>query len=176
MAVLLNIPNKNAHLELIQPEHIDQLYELLESNRDYLQRNIPGIDAIRTREDLQKRWTVSKENSLHFGLWLNKNQLIGRCRLTRNPETGCADFGYWLDESFQGQGLMTAAVEALTKFAFEQWNANRVEIHCGDSNLRSRGIPERLGFCNEGISSKYPPIELNGRLVQSIVYSKIRSM
>ncbi|CAF1181122.1 unnamed protein product [Adineta steineri] len=172
----LNLPNKEAYLELIQPEHIDQLYQLLESNRKYLQKNIPGIDSLQTRDDLQRRWGTSKENSLHFGLWLNKNQLIGRCRLTRDVNTCSADIGYWISESFQGKGLMTSAVEQLIKFAFEKWNIKRMEIHCGVNNLKSRAIPERLGFSNEGISQMYPSILLNGQMLESIVYSKNNSI
>ncbi|UJR11345.1 hypothetical protein I4U23_015526 [Adineta vaga] len=180
MTMLMNIPrlylpNREAYLELIQPDQIDRLYELIELNRDYLHRHICGIDVLRTREDVQKRWGTPRENSLPFGLWLNENQMVGRCRLTRNVETNSADIGYWLGESFQGQGLITAAVEQLMKFAFEQWNVNRMEIHCGDKNLKSRAIPERLGFFNGGMSSTYPPIEINGQIVHTIVYFKNRS-
>src|SRR5579871_216558 len=84
-----------AYIELIEPEHMDKFYELFELNRDYLSENIPGIDLIKTREDLQQRWATPKENSMPFGIWLNENQLIGRCRLTRFENSSTADIGYW---------------------------------------------------------------------------------
>ena len=67
---------------------------------------------------------------------------------------------------------MTAAVAACIRFAFEEWNVERMEIHCGETNLKSRAIPERLGFLNEGISSIHPLVEVNGQMIQSITYSK----
>jgi ribosomal-protein-serine acetyltransferase len=57
---------------------------------------------------------------------------------------------------------MTSAVEELVKFAFEKCNVKRIEIHCGVNNLKSRSIPERLGFINEGISQTDQPVQLNG--------------
>jgi ribosomal-protein-serine acetyltransferase len=59
--------------------------------------------------------------------------------------------GYWLAESAQGRGVMTRAVGALTNHALETWQLNRVEIRAGVANARSRAIPERLGFKQEGV-------------------------
>jgi len=129
-------------IELIQPEHSNQLYELFELNRDYLRLHINGIDLIQTREDVFQRWDTLRDNSLSLGIWLNETQMIGRCRLTRYCQSNCADIGYWLSESYQGQGLMTAAVAACIRFVFEQWNVESMKIHCGKNNLKSRAIPE----------------------------------
>jgi ribosomal-protein-serine acetyltransferase len=161
---------------LIQPEHLNQLYELFELNRNYLRLHIPGIDSLQTRDDILKRWGALRDNSLSLGIWLNETQMIGRCRLTRNDKSNYADIGYWLSESYQGQGLMTAAVAACVRFAFQEWNVERFEIQCGENNLKSRAIPERLGFLNEGISSIQPLVEVNGQMVRSITYSMCHSV
>lgn len=58
--------------------------------------------------------------------------------------------GYWLGEEFSGQGTMTAAVRAMTDHALRTWELNRVEIGAATENRRSRAIPERLGFREEG--------------------------
>ena len=58
--------------------------------------------------------------------------------------------GYWLAEDQQGRGIATVAVRALVEHAFAAWALNRVEIRAGVDNLRSRAIPERLGFREEG--------------------------
>jgi ribosomal-protein-serine acetyltransferase len=59
--------------------------------------------------------------------------------------------GYWLAADQQGRGTMTAAVRALTAFAFDEWRLNRVEIRVAEKNARSAAVPERLGFVKEGV-------------------------
>jgi ribosomal-protein-serine acetyltransferase len=167
---------QGTYIELIKPEHLDQLYELFELNRDYLRPYMNGIDLLKTREDVFQRFGVLRDNSLPLGIWLDETQLIGRCRLTQDDQSNCATIGYWLSESHQGQGLMTAAVAACIRFAFEDWNVERMEIHCGETNLKSRAIPERLGFLNEGISPTDPLVEVNGQMIQSMTYSKSNPM
>ncbi|HEX8561243.1 MAG TPA: GNAT family protein [Pyrinomonadaceae bacterium] len=60
------------------------------------------------------------------------------------------DIGYWLGAGYQGRGLMTRSCRALVGHAFGELRLNRVEIYCAVENLRSRAIPERLGFTQEG--------------------------
>jgi ribosomal-protein-serine acetyltransferase len=59
--------------------------------------------------------------------------------------------GYWLARDRQGRGIMTEAVAALTAYAFDVWNLNRVEIRVAVGNQRSAAIAKRLGFRDEGI-------------------------
>lgn len=61
-----------------------------------------------------------------------------------------ADIGYWLGSEFTGRGLMTKCCRALVEHAFRELRLNRVEIFCAVENRRSRRIPERLGFKEEG--------------------------
>lgn len=60
------------------------------------------------------------------------------------------DIGYWLGSAYQGRGIMTRACRALVEHAFRELRLNRVEIYCAVENRRSRRIPERLGFRQEG--------------------------
>lgn len=167
---------QGVYIDLIQPEHKNQLYEVFELNRDYLRRCMKGIDSIQTPEDNFRRWGTLRDNSLPLGIWLNETQMIGRCRLTRDDQSNCVDIGYWLSQPYQGQGIMTAAVAVCIQFAFQQWNVERIEINCGENNLKSRAIPERLGFLNESISKIYPLVEVNGQMIQSVTYSKCNPM
>jgi len=62
---------------------------------------------------------------------------------------------------------------ALTKLAFEQLNALRVEIRCDDRNHKSSRVAERAGFQLEGIL-RNESHGLDGSLRSTRVYSKIR--
>jgi len=68
-----------------------------------------------------------------------------------NGANRSTSIGYWLGERFQGSGVMTKSCKALIEYAFRELKLNRVEIRCAEKNLRSRAIPERLGFVNEGM-------------------------
>ena len=51
----------------------------------------------------------------------------------------------------QGRGIVTRSCRALVDYMFEQLSMNRVVIRALADNVRSRGIPHRLGFTLEGI-------------------------
>jgi ribosomal-protein-serine acetyltransferase len=79
--------------------------------------------------------------------------------------------GYWLGGSFQGRGTMTAAVRALTAHALLAWELNRVEIRVASENSRSRAIPERLGFREEGTLRQADRV--GDRYLDILVYSML---
>jgi ribosomal-protein-serine acetyltransferase len=59
--------------------------------------------------------------------------------------------GYYIAEEAQGKGIVTKSVKAILDYVFRELGLNRVEIRCGVHNKKSRAIPERLGFVQEGI-------------------------
>ena len=64
--------------------------------------------------------------------------------------SGIGHLGYWLGQEYIGKGIMTKAVKDLIRLGFEHWPMQKVEIRCAVKNRKSRAIPERLGFTNEG--------------------------
>ena len=61
------------------------------------------------------------------------------------------EIGYWRRAGQQGRGIVTEAVLALTRLAFDRLGARRVEIRMDDSNLPSRRVAERAGYVFEGL-------------------------
>jgi ribosomal-protein-serine acetyltransferase len=70
--------------------------------------------------------------------------LAGSCGLMSRPEDGF-EIGYWLHAAYTGQGLATRATAALVAEALRV-GAAYVMIRHDEANVRSRAIPERLGF------------------------------
>jgi ribosomal-protein-serine acetyltransferase len=66
---------------------------------------------------------------------------------------------------------MTEAVRALVTHAFEAWELNRVQIRVAVGNVRSRAIPERLGFKQEGVFRQAERI--GDRFEDIVVYSML---
>jgi len=81
--------------------------------------------------------------------------------------------GYWLAESAQGRGTMTRSVRALVDHALRTWRLHRVEIRAAVDNTRSRAIPERLGFAQEGVAREVERV--GERYVDQVVYSMLAS-
>jgi RimJ/RimL family protein N-acetyltransferase len=70
--------------------------------------------------------------------------VVGSCGLMTRPEDGF-EIGYWLHGAYTGRGLATKATAALIA---EAWRvgAAYVMIRHDEANVRSRAVPERLGF------------------------------
>ena len=58
----------------------------------------------------------------------------------------CAGIEYWLGEKYWGQGIMTAAVKLVTKYAFEKLGLRRIYAFVFPPNKASAGVLEKAGF------------------------------
>lgn len=61
-----------------------------------------------------------------------------------------AAIGYWVDQKYEGRGIITRCCRELIDYLFDSMELNRVQINCAVENFRSRAVPERLGFTLEG--------------------------
>lgn len=57
-----------------------------------------------------------------------------------------AEIGYWIGVPYWGQGLMTEAVNALIRYAFEERKLNRLWCGYFDGNEKSKRCQEKCGF------------------------------
>lgn len=71
------------------------------------------------------------------------DRLIGAISLMNRPGD---NRGFWLDPAWQGQGLMSEAVDAVTEFWFETLDQPVLQVAKAAANLRSRRISERSGM------------------------------
>jgi ribosomal-protein-serine acetyltransferase len=83
------------------------------------------------------------------------------------------EIGYWVNTKFSGNGYMTEAVKALTDFGLNQIEFKRIEIRCESTNLKSRAIPEKLGYELEGILRNDDLSADGSRLTDTCFYSII---
>jgi ribosomal-protein-serine acetyltransferase len=142
-------------LELLADAHAEELFALTDRNREYLRRWLPWLDSnkyLQNTVDFIKfsRKQYEENNSLQLCIRY-KGGLAGVIGFNKvdwlNHSTG---IGYWLSEDCQGKGIMTASCGCLLDYAFGNLGMNRAEIRCAIENKRSRAIPERLGFREEG--------------------------
>jgi RimJ/RimL family protein N-acetyltransferase len=83
------------------------------------------------------------------------------------------EIGYWCRSNRVGSGFVSEAVEAITRCAFEQLQARRVEVRMDDSNVRSWRVAERAGFTLEGVL-RCQSLAPDGEPRDTRVYAKTR--
>lgn len=181
-APLLNAPEfriSERHLvRLPTASDADELFRLTDQNRLYLRRWLPWIDHATCADDT-RRMIVSGlrqfENHQGFhAVICFDGQIVGVVGFHAiDWAHRITSIGYWLSESHQGQGLMTASCQAVIEHAFTVWNVNRIAIRCAVGNERSRAIPERLGFSHEGVQREAE--WLYDHYVDLIQYALLRS-
>ncbi len=142
-------------LRLIEERHADTLHALIDRNREHLRPWLSWAGGTRSAADTREfiRGTLRRfaaNNGFDAGIW-HRGELAGMIGVHaidwNNRKTS---IGYWLGTEFQGKGLMTAACRAVVDHVLGELGLNRVEIRCAPGNRRSRAIPERLGFVQEG--------------------------
>lgn len=63
--------------------------------------------------------------------------------------------GYWMGQSFAGQGVMSQAVNVVSSFAFDVLRLHRLEAACLPRNAASIRLLEKSGFTREGYLRQY---------------------
>lgn len=143
-------------LRLLELRHAEDLFRLTDRSRNSLRQWLPWLDGIQEVEDTvrfiestKKQYTAN--NGFQAGIWYDGELagVIGFHALSWFNRS--VSIGYWLDEFYRGQGIMTKACCAMVDHAFMDLHLNRVEIRAAVGNTLSRAIPERLGFVQEGI-------------------------
>ncbi len=163
------------YLRLLEEVDAPELHELIEANRAYLARWLPWA-ANQTFDDtldfIRRTLAQLTDNDGFQTAVVSEGGLIGMIGYHAvDWGSRSTSIGYWLDEGHQGKGTMTAAVRVLVEHALSVWELNRIEIRAAVENHRSRAIPERLGFLQEGTLRQRELI--NGRYLDCVVYSML---
>jgi ribosomal-protein-serine acetyltransferase len=167
----------DCHLRLLEEADADELSALIDANRVYLARWMPWAASQtpeRTRDFIRTtRQQLASNDGFQVAI-VRGGRIIGVAGFHGvNWMHRATSIGYWLDEHEQGQGIMTRTVRALVDHALLGWGLNRVEIHAAPENHRSRAIPERLGFREEGVLHEAERI--GDRYLDSVVYGIVAS-
>ena len=168
----------NLELRQVQYTDSDDIFNTIDTEREYLQKWLPFVEYTQKLEDTQdylKSVIEAPEQQFEYIFTIRKDNkfagLIGfKCTDRLNKKT---EIGYWLSEKSQGQGLVTKSVEKLCNFAFEELDINRIQIKCAVGNKSSINIPRKLGFYFEGIERDGEL--LTGNIFADLeIYSKLR--
>lgn len=169
--------SEGSYLRLLHESDAEELHALIEANRMYLARWLPWAAAQTPADTLAFICGAREQLAGNEGFQVailrveRISGVIGYHRVDwANRSTS---IGYWLAERRQGKGTMTEAVRRLADHALSTWELNRVEIRVAVENRRSRAIPERLGFREEGTLREAERV--GERYLDCAVYSMLGS-
>ena len=143
-------------LRELEESDADELFALVDANREHLEPWMPWVPAERSAEDVlafirATRKQIADNEGFQTAIVSPDGRIVGMVGFHGvdwlNRRTS---IGYWIARAHQGQGTMTHAVRALVDHAIGSWKLNRVTIEAAVDNARSRALPERLGFVQEG--------------------------
>ena len=152
------IDSERLYIRPILPGDGKKVHEAINRSREEFKQWLPFAHKQQTAEETEENiirayaaFLLREDIRLHI-FRKEDDAFIGATGLHRiNWDIPKFEIGYWIDTQYSGKGYMTEAVGALTRFAFQDLSANRVEIRCDPDNINSRRIPERLGYTLEGI-------------------------
>ena len=115
-----------AELRLLQERHAEELFALVDQNRERLRDWLPWVDGIRTVEDERSFIRGSLEQyasngAFAAGIW-SDGGLAGSIGLHPiDRDNRITDIGYWISADREGRGLVTMAFRAFDSTAAAEY-------------------------------------------------------
>lgn len=108
------------------------------------------------------------------GIFSDDGKVIGMVGFQGiNLRNKVAAIGYWVDEAWQGKGVMTKSVQKLIEYGWDVLDVNRYEIQAWIGNQQSIALAKRLGFIHESVLKE---IELrDGKFLDHDLYRLLPS-
>jgi ribosomal-protein-alanine N-acetyltransferase len=125
----------------------------------------PGDDlthATFRRRVRRNHQEIANDEAYPFLIFRDDDVLVGGLTLgqIKRGVVQAATLGYWLGAPHARQGFMSAAVRAVTGYAFATLRLHRIEASCLPHNEASMKLLERMGFTREGYARAY--VRING--------------
>ena len=150
-------------LVLVQPVLAEEIYTLVDNNREHLSQWMPWVESTKGVEQIQA-WIKQSLTSFAEGTGITcaillDNTIVGVIGYNEiDHALKRAKIGYWVSSEHQGKGIITRTCQHLIDHAFNDLNLEKVEIAAATENTRSRAVCERLGMELEGIITNYEKV------------------
>jgi ribosomal-protein-serine acetyltransferase len=136
-------------------EWAEEVFELIEANRAYLEPWLDWLASITTIEHTRLflfdaiRFNEGGQRCTY--LIVHRNQIVGFAALLKvDYKHHKAELGFWIAEKQQGQGIVSKACRKLLHYAFADLCLNRIVLKTMQSNQSSKAVAERIGLAREG--------------------------
>jgi ribosomal-protein-serine acetyltransferase len=166
----------DTEIRLLESRHAEELYALITRNRDHVRPWLPWADRNQTVEEVRgfiqhALGEFARGESIACAIF-HQGRIVGGIGSNTDLNNSIASIGYWIGVEHQGKGLITRCVRSLSDYLFREYKLERVEIRCQQENARSRAIPVKLGFKEEGTFRR--AFRTSGRSVDVVIYAMLR--
>lgn len=150
---------KNWKLDRISNISPEEFYNLVQNNKNHIRKTFPV--TLSSCESLEKvsfflenaiEKEKNKEGYYFYIRNLETNFLIGYvCIKNINNTISKCELAYFVDENFEGKGIISKAVSQIIAFCFNELSMNKIFICTSKINFGSQRIATKQGFLQEGI-------------------------
>lgn len=146
------LAGKNIYLIKRHHESDQEMWQAIDSNRDFLRQYLFWVDATQSFDDVAastkhfaEAWAAQKKFAYEI-IDKHSQKLLGSIDIHDIDLTNhIAAIGYWLRQDKTGFGFMSDAVNTLEKAVFAK-QIRRLEITCDQLNRASASVAIRNGY------------------------------
>jgi RimJ/RimL family protein N-acetyltransferase len=123
---------------------------------------------------LAAKITQEQGRPVQFAIRSDDDALIGGCGFDgfQISKSHRAEVGYWLAKPYWGQGIMTAVVQRVYRYAFEEFGLVKITAHVFSHNPASARVLEKCGFHEEGLLRKH--FLKDGQFIDARLFAMLR--
>ncbi len=169
---------ENLSLVQLNEDHAEELFSLVNDNREYLREWLPWLDTNTTLNDTEEfiQFTLNsyeRSQCIHMAIFYNDKLvgLIGQHEISWMHKY--TSIGYWLDKDSNGNGIMQRSLKAIIDYSFNEQELNLITLAAAVENKKSRSVAEKLNFKFEGIARQRE--WLYDHYVDHAMYSLLKS-
>ncbi|WP_088069593.1 GNAT family N-acetyltransferase [Gottfriedia luciferensis] len=155
--MLINKIDDDVSLRMFNIDDAEEFYNLTITSKAYLKEWLGWLDYIESVEDTAQNINARLKSFAENGgiprsfAIIYKGKIAGTIGFNEiNKSNKIGTIGYWLGENFQGKGIMSKAFKSLIDYGFKDLGLNKIEVSVAFENKKSRALPERFGFVEEG--------------------------
>ncbi len=161
------------NLIFLQESLAEDLFGLIDSDREYLNKWLPWPSHTKTIEDSK---SFIKNSIIKFAEGKSMicaieyvGKIVGVVGYNSIvKEVKKVEIGYWISSQYQGKGIITRSCSRLIRYAFDELEFEKVQISVATENVASRKVCERLGLKLEGVIKNSE--NLHGNIVDHAIY------
>lgn len=150
--------DEDVAIRMFTERDAEEFYLLTMASKEHLKKWLGWLNQIQTIEDTIRHINGSLQTFVALGGYptsfaiVYRGNIAGTISFNKISElhrTG--SIGYWLGEQYEGKGIMSKAFAKMLTYGFRTLHLNRIEVYVATENVKSRALPERFGFTEEGV-------------------------